>query len=295
MRDDQKQLPGRGDDMPVSRVKKHQHNYIIIDKSGITDTRLSLRARGMLAYFLTKPDDWEISIRDLVRHTPEGREALTTAMRELEAYGYAIKTLQRDEMGRLRGYVTTVYETPDLALADADLPRTDEPSAGNPTSDRSATHKEYKTTQDLKKLERKKENTHPPPPLRGGAVAGSSFSAAADKTRDTNSSSPFERWWQTYPDSNRVAKKDCAKTWRTKHLDQRLDEIITHTEAMKRTKQWQEGKIPNTTKYLNQERYDTPPPEGAASSGTSDALMAQLVEIEREALDREARDRKAHP
>ncbi|HSF31912.1 MAG TPA: hypothetical protein VLK82_15720 [Candidatus Tectomicrobia bacterium] len=105
--------------MPIVRVQKHQHNYVMIDKQGLEDERLSIRARGLLAVLLAKPDGWEINLAYLASHNPrEGREALANAMHELEQYGYAAKQLQRDAMGKLHGYVTVVYETPDLASTE---------------------------------------------------------------------------------------------------------------------------------------------------------------------------------
>lgn len=286
MIDDQRQIPGRGDDMPLSRVKKHQHNYVIMDKSGLTDRRLSLRARGMLAYFLTKPDDWEINIRDLMRQTPEGREALTTAMRELEKYGYAVKTLYRDDRGRLRGYITTIYETPALALTDihtteVSFPEVGSYEVGSREVGQPATTKEYKTTKELKN-QGLKEKKHPPPPPSEGGAAGLGFleSSAQDTSRED--SADFDRWWNLYPSHRRVDKQACARLWNSKHLDARTEAICANTTAMKRTKQWQAGKIPNSTTYLKQERYETSPTESARSSEMSDSLRAKLQELERE-------------
>ena len=99
--------------MPIVRVSKHKNNYIIIDRTGLEDERLSYRARGLLAYLITKPDDWEIRLEGLAKGSPkEGREAVAAALIELEKTGYATKKLTRHTTGKIAGWVTTIYEDP---------------------------------------------------------------------------------------------------------------------------------------------------------------------------------------
>lgn len=99
--------------MSIVRVHKHAHNFVIIDKTGLADTRLSYRARGILAYLLTKPDDWEVQYEDLVHGSPaEGRIAVAGAIQELERYGYAKRHRLRAENGRMSGWHTEIHECP---------------------------------------------------------------------------------------------------------------------------------------------------------------------------------------
>jgi hypothetical protein len=42
--------------MSIIRCQKKRHPYAQIDKTPLLDTRLSWKARGILAYLLTKPD-----------------------------------------------------------------------------------------------------------------------------------------------------------------------------------------------------------------------------------------------
>ncbi|TKI88055.1 DNA-binding protein, partial [Bacillus wiedmannii] len=43
--------------MGIFRVKK-DNNYSVINNTGLKDKRLSWKAKGILAYILTLPDDW---------------------------------------------------------------------------------------------------------------------------------------------------------------------------------------------------------------------------------------------
>ena len=235
--------------MPLSRVKKHQHNYVIMDKSGLTDKRLSLRARGMLAYFLTKPDDWEINIRDLARQTPEGREALTTAMRELEQYGYAVKTLYRDDQGRLRGYVTTIYETADLARAD--IQKTEvgfyevgAREVGTREVGQPAPTKELNTTKDLKKrgLKEEEENSlvdQPGKPGKSTTERSPSLSLSRLKKKKAYSAL-FWAFYEAYP--RHEDPDDAWKAWQSLDGDAMAPTIMAGVDANKRANDaWKRG------------------------------------------------------
>uniref|UniRef100_UPI00333E8C5F helix-turn-helix domain-containing protein n=1 Tax=Castellaniella defragrans TaxID=75697 RepID=UPI00333E8C5F len=84
----------------------------------------------------------------------------------------------------------------------------------------------------------------------------------------------FDEFWSVYPDtSRRVAKAKCRDTWKKKKLDGVADEIISHVQAMKTTKQWLAGYEPAPLTYLNQERWEDglptthPAAAGAAKHG----------------------------
>ena len=42
-----------------------RHRFVILDQRAVDDTRLSWAARGLLAYLLSRPDDWRVLINDL--------------------------------------------------------------------------------------------------------------------------------------------------------------------------------------------------------------------------------------
>lgn len=90
----------------------------------LRDKRLTFRARGVLCYLLSLPDDWQTSVSRLRDLTPakepgqpyEGREALDSAVHELERYGYLYRWLRRTENG-LNGYVWAFSADPDALRA----------------------------------------------------------------------------------------------------------------------------------------------------------------------------------
>jgi hypothetical protein len=75
----------------------------VLQRAALQDPRLSYRAVGVLVAVLSRPLDWRTSAEQLARERPsaEGRDAIRTALRELEAAGYLVRTRIRDDRGRV--------------------------------------------------------------------------------------------------------------------------------------------------------------------------------------------------
>ena len=71
----------------VIRIKKHEKNFVILDKGFLEDENLSFKAKGILTYLLSKPDNWEVSVSHLVEVSKEGKTAIYSALKELEEAG----------------------------------------------------------------------------------------------------------------------------------------------------------------------------------------------------------------
>lgn len=91
--------------------KRREHFFVQVPRETIRDSRLSFRARGLLAYLLDQPDGWDVRSETLAAESTEGREAVRTALRELGRYGYYRLERRRTRDGRnLMG--TSISETP---------------------------------------------------------------------------------------------------------------------------------------------------------------------------------------
>lgn len=98
--------------MSIIRIQKREHPYVQIDKRCLADSRLSWRARGVLAYLLSKPNDWIVSVKDIENNGLEGRDAVQNALKELQQCGYATLETAQDDLGRLIGKRWIVAEEP---------------------------------------------------------------------------------------------------------------------------------------------------------------------------------------
>lgn len=99
--------------MGVTRTHRKQNNFTQLDNTGAEDTRLTLRAKGLLWYLMTKPDGWQIRNEHLRRTFNIGRDQLRSVFQEMEDAGYLIRVKFRDpETGKF-DWVTEVFETPE--------------------------------------------------------------------------------------------------------------------------------------------------------------------------------------
>lgn len=71
------------------RRKARRQRFTVLDNALIEDKALTFEALGVLAYLLSKPDDWTVMVGDLQRRGGIGRLALRSIMGTLKAAGYA--------------------------------------------------------------------------------------------------------------------------------------------------------------------------------------------------------------
>lgn len=93
--------------------KSKENPYSQIANSAIRDERLTWKARGVLVYLLSLPNDWTIWQSELAKHSEnDGREALESAIDELREYGYITVEVERDAAGHILRFAYEVYEEP---------------------------------------------------------------------------------------------------------------------------------------------------------------------------------------
>ncbi len=99
--------------MSIIRVKKDKNNpYLIMNKTAIDDKRLSLKAKGLICYLLSKPDNWYINTKDVIKSSLDGRASVLSAINELVHFGYMYKHQFRSGNGFFHSYNYLVYEHP---------------------------------------------------------------------------------------------------------------------------------------------------------------------------------------
>ena len=78
----------------------------------LQDKRLSLKAKGLLSYMLSLPDDWDYSLKGLTVGCKDGLDSVRTAVLELEEHGYVRRQKVRNAKGQIIDYDYQVYESP---------------------------------------------------------------------------------------------------------------------------------------------------------------------------------------
>ena len=99
-------------------------DFTIIRNAWARDGRMSMRARGLLVQLLSHRPGWEVTIESLVRDNPEGRDAVRSAIHELEEHGYLVRE-QRREGTKFSGVDYTMQDPwnpsvgkPDVGFSD---------------------------------------------------------------------------------------------------------------------------------------------------------------------------------
>lgn len=96
----------------MKRHHVHGQGFVIMPNTSATDSRLSFRARGLLAYMLSRPPGWSFDAARMAAEGLEGRDAIRKALHELKALGYYRATRVRTDRGRFVT-VTEVAATPE--------------------------------------------------------------------------------------------------------------------------------------------------------------------------------------
>lgn len=92
----------------VIRVRKEQ-NFTVISNDIFKDTKLSMKAKGLLATMLSLPSNWDFSTLGLTTLSDDGESAVRSALKELERNGY-LKRESIHENGVIVDWKYTIYE-----------------------------------------------------------------------------------------------------------------------------------------------------------------------------------------
>ena len=73
--------------MGVIRVEK-ESNYTTMCNYHFKEKNMSLKAKGLLSWMLSLPDDWDYSIKGMAKCHKDGEDAITSTLKELKEFGY---------------------------------------------------------------------------------------------------------------------------------------------------------------------------------------------------------------
>lgn len=96
--------------MGIIRVAKNS-NYVVMNRTALNDNRLSWKAKGIMAYMLSMPDDWVFHMKELVTHSTDGERAFRAGFKELQDHGYVTRQPVREGQ-RIASWETIVHEVP---------------------------------------------------------------------------------------------------------------------------------------------------------------------------------------
>lgn len=126
-------------DKTIIRVAKNRDNpYVMINKGFLDYEALSFKAKGILTYLLSRPDNWEIMITHLVKVSTEKESAIRSGLDELIKYGYIEKIAHRDSKGRFTNFEYIIYETQQEFLVEESKKKENKPKKSKKKSAKTA-------------------------------------------------------------------------------------------------------------------------------------------------------------
>ena len=121
---------------------KHRRNYTVLSNDIPLNPTISWKAKGLLWYLLSKPEDWQTRVGDLVKHGPEQKAAVMAGLKELKLAGYLKKVrVTCPTTGRVLHWETHVFDEPQPESQNPIIEDLDKAEAGEPDSGKSDTTK----------------------------------------------------------------------------------------------------------------------------------------------------------
>ena len=98
--------------MGIIRIDKTAGNYFIASKYYVEDENISWKAKGIMSYLFSKPDDWQIYQTQLEKVSKDGKASVRSTINELIDNGYMTRQSRRKSNGDFDGYDYTLHEYP---------------------------------------------------------------------------------------------------------------------------------------------------------------------------------------
>lgn len=92
----------------IVRVEKNG-NYTVLHRAALNDKRLSWKAKGIIAYMLSMPNDWVFYMDELMSHSTDREKSFRSGFKELKDNGY-VKRFPVYENKKIIRWETVVYE-----------------------------------------------------------------------------------------------------------------------------------------------------------------------------------------
>ena len=81
--------------MSVFKIKKNE-NYTVMSNYHLRDKNLSYKAKGLLSFMLSLPDNWDYSLNGLVAVSKEQITSIRSTIDELKKQKYLKREISKD-------------------------------------------------------------------------------------------------------------------------------------------------------------------------------------------------------
>jgi hypothetical protein len=275
--------------MPVFRTEKVS-DYAVIAKHHLKNKALSYKAKGLMTFMLSVPEDWDYSLFGLSTLSSDGIDGVRSGIKELEKHGYLTRRRLRDDGGKLGDIEYTIHEIPKIPTGGEPSGSSREPPS-KPNTPTLVLPTLENPTQCINKLlsnnslSNNKPNNKKTKPVCLSAASADSEKIGQLSLDDTDCQNQqaerltvktargtgkpeyhamtlveqlFVSFWQQYP--RKAGKKAAKKAWMDIKPDEAL--FLTIMEALKAANQYWHvhgislKHIPHPSTWLNEERWE---------------------------------------
>lgn len=117
--------------MAVFRIEKTR-DYTVMANHHLRNTKLSLKAKGLLSLMLSLPEDWDYTTKGLAKICKDGVDSICSTVNELEEHGYVIRERIGNAKGQLTDIQYTILEQPKPPQFGQKKQKQENPVLGNP-------------------------------------------------------------------------------------------------------------------------------------------------------------------
>ena len=250
--------------MAVFRVEKTK-DYTVMSNYHLQDPNISLKAKGLLSYLLSLPDNWQYTVAGIASQCKEGKEAIRNALQELEEARYMVRRQLHNKDGSFGGNEYVIYEVPVDDSPLSGNPSTVNPSTGNPLTEN--------PTEQNTNIQNTKYYIYPPISPQEGDGCGEVKPAPKPERRHKQEEHykpvAFESLYDYYP--RHVGKQAAQKAWDKLRPSPEVMEAICNALRMQKAYwlaiQLPKDKIPHLATWLNGRRWEDDPDEFVPDRG----------------------------
>lgn len=246
--------------MPIIRGHHDfDERFTQIPNFWLRDSRLSFKARGLIALIMSHREDWSLSINRLASENNEGKHAIRAAVAELEKLGYLTRSQENDKR-----FGESVWMTSD----PFDYPLSENPLSENPLSDN-------QHTKNTTSIEKHLEEEH---------------------IKKTNIHELFDEFWKEYP--RKVDRAQALRAFKSALKRAKFEDLLAGAIAYRHdeSRKPEYTKYPAT--WLNADAWENqvePAPGTVAYEKSQERRRKALEESRRFLAEQEEQARKSAP
>jgi len=126
----------------MKKTINKKENFTSIHNKLINDSRISLKAKGIMLYMLSKPENWKYNPKEIAKNSKDGLDSVYSGTKELIEAGYISRTRHSD--GTVDYFVFEDVEENDIV----DFSKKENPNRENPNRENPDVYKRKNTNKE---------------------------------------------------------------------------------------------------------------------------------------------------